>query len=117
MIEQALKDHFRKIVEELKEVKTANNFNKYNIAIEGEVRTVKELMETTNNQMVSLLDSMVPYLDALTVDCVDKCAPKRSMYFHSNYLIIIASVNKINQLTMIFSFFSQILKEKDRDLL
>ena len=90
-------------MEELRKVKMANNFNKYNITVDGEVRTVKELMETTNNQMISLLDSMVPYLDALTVDCVAKCAPKRCTYFHFNYLHCVKSVQIRSYFWSVFS--------------
>ena len=57
-------------------MKTANRFNQYNVEVDGQVGTEKELMQATDNQMTSMVDSMDETVKELTTDCVAKCAPK-----------------------------------------
>ena len=62
--------------------KSEDNFNRYEIEVDGQVRTVRELMQDTDNQMTELVDSMSEHLTSLSQDCVEKCAAKRGLRFH-----------------------------------
>ena len=66
-------------VDTISSYKSEDNFNIYETEVDGQVRTVRELMQETDNQMTELVDSMNEHLTSLSQDCVEKCAAKRGL--------------------------------------